>query len=59
MLHSVHDYTVPPPIFQMMKQENFLILYLVTYGDIHQDSIKHPICTLTLSESLNRELYVQ
>lgn len=36
-----------------------LILYLVKYGDIHQESIKHPICTLTLSESLNWELYVQ
>ena len=59
MLHSVHNYMVPPPIFQMMKQENLLILYLVKYGDIHQESIQHQICTLTLSESLNGEMYVQ
>jgi len=57
MLHSVHNYMVPPPNCKMMKQENLLILYLVKYGDIHQESIKHSICTLTLSESL--ELHVQ
>ena len=53
MLHSVHNYMVPPLICNMMKQENLLILYLVKYGDIHQESIKLPICKLTLPESLN------